>query len=112
MAEEMKQGTVENIWRHGDGDEGNEIRVHTKKVSELADAILNLVLFEMNTDDHPAKAARTELPAGAGEAGEVFVIRVADDPLDKLKREWMGSYVVYESGRRIDHGRWEERGMG
>ena len=86
--------------------------VCTKKVSELANAILNLVLAEINADDHPAKAARTELSTGAGEAREGFAIRVADDRFDELDREQVESSGVQEAGGRIRHVGWEDGRMG
>ena len=66
--------------------------------------MFNLVLFEINADDHPAKAARTEVSTGAGEAREGFAVRVADDRFNELDREKVGSSGVQETGGRIGHG--------
>ena len=78
--------------------------VCTKEGSKLADAMFNLVLFKIDADDHPAKAARTEVSTGAGEAREGSAVRVADDRFDELDREPMGSSGVQEAGGRIGHG--------
>ena len=80
------------------------MRVHTKKVSKLADATFNLVLPKFDADDHPAKAARTEVSTGTGEAREGFVVGVADDRFDELDRERVRSIGLGHDGLEIGHG--------